>query len=62
MSYVFTFFRDLFSGSFDSIMPVGGIFIAIALGITFFFIRFNAYQHNRKKRQQKESPQIDRSL
>lgn len=50
MNYVTVFLKDVFSGAFDLIMPVSGCLIAIGLGIVFFFIRFNAYHYNRKKR------------
>lgn len=41
--------HDIFSMSFDVVVPVSGLIVAVAIGFVLFFIRYFTFERNRKK-------------
>lgn len=49
MENVAKLIHDIFSMSFDVVVPVSGSIIAIIVAFVLFFIRYFTFVHNRKK-------------
>ena len=46
--------HDIFSMSFDVVVPVSGLIVAVAIGFVLFFIRYFTFERNRKKYEKRQ--------